>query len=268
MGQPLRDTGSDIPKLLGFAEGLSSDVAMLQQSVPLNAVSPDFSLCFMAACFVSREVDHLRGVANLTRIGLDSEALILARSMLEGMAQLLWAAQEPEERPSMWHRFVFVEDWRITQRREEPLSEREEEERSLLKEKVREEAADFLTRKAQNAERSGQEMPSDPYRQKWYGGETVKELFKQTSAENLWPLYRAASESVHWTMRGLGSSIVRDDTKLTYQSEDPNKAATALASGIQAVLQVAQVLASCLGEDARRSVSDWHGDYVSLMQSG
>ncbi len=263
--QQPRDAGEDLPKLLEFAERLSEDVASMQRSVPLDSDSPEFSLCFMAACFVSREVDHLRGVASLARLGLDSEALILARSMLEGMVQLLWAAQSPEERPSTWHKYVFVEDWRVTQRWVPPFSQQEEDDRALLEERVRLEAGGFLTRKARRARDAGGELPPDPYQPRWHGGNTIKDLFEQTSADELWPLYRSASESVHWTMRGLGSSVVRNDTKLTYQSEDSNKAATALASGIQAVLQISQILSGCLGEDASQSIASLYGEYVKFM---
>lgn len=260
-----RDADHDLPKLLRFSERVTAEVSVLQGSVPLDSSSRGFGLCFMAACFVSREVDHLQAVTKLVQLGLHSEALILARSMLEGMVQLLWAAQRPDERPSRWHKFVFVEDWRLTRRRDPPLSPREEEERALLEDRVGLEGGAFLTRKAQRAIEAGQPLPPDPYQPSWHGGMKIKALFEETAAMDLWPLYRTASESIHWTMRGLGSSIARRGTKLIYESEDPKKAATALASGIQALLQTSQVLSSCLGQSARQSVESLRADYVRLM---
>ena len=86
-----RDANTDLPNLISFTVRLTDEAERLVSGITLreSGEPEDWdNLCFMAACFVSRQVDHLRGVLALVDKGLDSEALVLARNMLEGMIQL------------------------------------------------------------------------------------------------------------------------------------------------------------------------------------
>ena len=234
-----RDANTDLPNLISFTVRLTDEAERLVSGITLreSGEPEDWdNLCFMAACFVSRQVDHLRGVLALVDKGLDSEALVLARNMLEGMIQLLWAAQDPDERPLRWRTFALIEDWRLVRSQDPASIEFDETEWRALDTRVRSHGEPFLTRRSRSAIESGEPPPPDPYHRNWYGGRTIRDLFDSTSGAELLPLYRSASETVHWTPRGLGSSLVRNGDRIHYSAADPNKAATALASGIQSVL--------------------------------
>jgi hypothetical protein len=271
VGARRRDANTDLPDLISFALRLTSEVGVLVSGIPLreSGEPEDWdNLCFMAACFVSRQVDHLRGVLTLVDKGLDSEALVLARSMLEGMIQLLWAAQDPDERPLRWRAFSLIEDWLLAQRADPASTTVEETEWRALDARVRSEGVPFLTRRAKNAIASGDAPPPDPYHDNWFGGGKIRDMFDQTSGADLWSLYGRASENVHWTPRRLGSSLVRREGSIVYSAVDPSKAATALASGIQSVLQSSQILSGCLPAEKAGLAEELRVDYLQMMTGG
>ena len=271
MGNRLRDADTDLVDLTSFALRLTNEVGTLMSDIRLReSGDPEDwdNLCFMAACFVSRQVDHLRGVLALVDNELDSEALVLARSMLEGMIQLLWAAQDPDERPLRWRAFSLIEDWRLA-RGDDPESVKvDKSEWRALNARVRSEGVPFLTRKAKSAIASGGSPPPNPYHTNWFGGRKIKDLFDQVSGTELWSLYGRASETVHWTPRGLGSSLRRQEHSIVYSAVDPTKAATALASGIQSVLQSSQILSGCLPAETAGLTEELRLDYLHMMTGG
>src|SRR5688572_9248803 len=65
----------------------------------------DNDLAFMTLTFAGRQIEHARSVLVL---GSSLDTALIARSMLEGLSQLLWASQEPEDRPLRWRAFVYV----------------------------------------------------------------------------------------------------------------------------------------------------------------
>ena len=67
---------------------------------------------FMLATFAAKQIAHSK---SMLKLGYDVDTLLLARSMLEGMSQLLWAFQQPKRRPLMWRAFVYIVDWRLLQ---------------------------------------------------------------------------------------------------------------------------------------------------------
>src|SRR5262245_48321743 len=66
-------------------------------------------LAFMALAFAGKQVVHARSILTLQG---SMDTTLVARSMFEGLSQLLWAAQLPEDRPQRWRAFAFVRDWR------------------------------------------------------------------------------------------------------------------------------------------------------------
>lgn len=108
----------DKPILRAFAERLLRLAAEVTRP-PLPYDEHDH-LGFMALCFVSKQMEHLRSVCMLIAVGRDRDAALIARSMVEGMGLLLWAARKPTERPLLWRSSVWVEEWCQLQTKEAP----------------------------------------------------------------------------------------------------------------------------------------------------
>src|SRR3989339_687799 len=56
-------------------------------------------LAFMSLSFVSKQIDHLKTIRILVDMGQHKDAELIARSMIEGLFLLLWAARDPSTRP-------------------------------------------------------------------------------------------------------------------------------------------------------------------------
>ena len=66
-------------------------------------------LAFMTFCFFNKQIDHARSILRLMP---SRDSMLIARSMIEGLAQLLWAAKEPDVLPLKWRTYAWVHDWR------------------------------------------------------------------------------------------------------------------------------------------------------------
>src|ERR1022692_650147 len=80
---------------------------------PLTRDSPWNQLAFMTLTFAGKQLEHAHSVLILDE---SVDAILIVRSMLEGLCQLLWSAQEPGDRPKRWRVFAFVRDWRTMQK--------------------------------------------------------------------------------------------------------------------------------------------------------
>ena len=64
----------------------------------------------MSLVFLTKQSDH---IGSMIRLGEHLDVALVARSMIEGLVQLKWAAQKPQERALRWRAFAFVHDWRL-----------------------------------------------------------------------------------------------------------------------------------------------------------
>src|SRR5215208_6534501 len=78
----------------------------------------DNSADVMVLSFVTKQHEHLRSVRTLIAAGLQRDALLIARTMIEGMAILLWAFNKVPDRPDQWLWFGAILDWRQTLKNE------------------------------------------------------------------------------------------------------------------------------------------------------
>ncbi len=69
-------------------------------------------LAFMALCFLSKQIDHTKSILVLIP---SRDTILIARSMIEGLCQLLWAVKDPDVRPRQWRAFAWDHDWRLVQ---------------------------------------------------------------------------------------------------------------------------------------------------------
>ena len=103
---------------------------------------------FMLVSFTVKQIEHSH---SLLKLEFSVDTVLVARSMLEGLAQLLWAMKQPRCRPLMWRAFAFVLDWRLLQKQRsqgltiDPVLERR------IHEGIRRYGKWFLTKEARQA---------------------------------------------------------------------------------------------------------------------
>jgi hypothetical protein len=199
-------------------------------------------LQFMLVSFAAKQRLHALAVLTL-RTHLD--ALLVARSMLEGMSQLLWAAKQPKRRPLMWRAFAYVVDWRLMQENLTRGLTGSDQTRRTVQAGIRRYGRRFWTKEAKAARARRGLMPNDPYLKNWYG-ERESDLFRDIGADRLLEAYATFSEWHHWRIGGIGR-ILRfnaHDGQFTLLATDAPSIAEARACAFQAFWETLHLLNS------------------------
>ena len=229
---------------------LSSEVFNSQIRIP-----PRSNLRFMMLSYAVKQIEHTHSVLKL---GSSVDTVLVARSMLEGLVQLLWATKQARRRPLMWPAFALVLDWRLFQRQKLDGQDIDTAAEARTVRRLRRYRRWFLTDKAQKAAPSGKPLPSDPYVKNWYG-ESEAEIFRDVGADTLYKeLYGPFSEWHHWRIGGFGRLMTFDVNTSSYSiaTSDPTMVASALSVGFQCLWQTMYLLNRRfrlgIGRDPRR----------------
>ncbi len=197
-------------------------------------------LRFMLASFAVKQIEHSR---SLLKLESSIDTVLITRSMLEGLAQLLWATKRPRRRPLMWRAFAFVLDWRLLQEQRsqgltiDPVIERH------TRRGIKRYGNWFLKKEARRALAAGKPLPKDPYSKNWYG-ERETDILRDVGGETLLEgVYAPFSEWHHWRPGAFGRLLSFDKGTSTFSMAtwDPNQLATALATGFLCLWQTMQL---------------------------
>ena len=257
-----RVPGADIERLRGYV----SDLLVVAERALSQPVTFDASnhLAFMALSFAGKQVIHARSILILQG---SIDATLIARSMFEGLSQLLWAAQSPNDRPEMWRAFAFVRDWRNMAKQIAKGAIVPEDKRKHVEAGVNAFGHKFLTDKARKAKKAGRKLPDDPYAYGWYD-ESEKKVFQAVGGDVAYDeLYGPFSEWHHWRIGGFGSLVAHDDTSgkfsFNLSGQVPAMTETALASAFQCLLQTLIALDNIVSLGIANELSDIRQRYIS-----
>ena len=196
-------------------------------------------LGFMAANFLSKQYDHLHSIILLEP---SRDVILIARSMIEGLCQLLWAAKEPSVRPFQWRAFSCIEDWRNMRNFLDRGVSIEPQKRATVEENLRINGDIFLNRESKRARKVGKPLRKDPYCRDWRCGMSIKDICEEVGGSDLYErLYTPWSGWHHWSPSGIAASLTRQNDRLIYTTLSSTDAASALAAGFQCVVQTAEV---------------------------
>ena len=150
---------------------------------------------FMVASFAVKQIEHSR---SLLKLESSTDTVLIARSMLEGLAQLLWATKHPRRHPLMWRAFALVLDWHpLQEQRSQGLAIDPEIERHTRR-GLKRYGKWFLTKEARWALAAGKPLPKDSYIKNWYG-ERETDIFRDVGGTPLLEgAYAPFSERHHW----------------------------------------------------------------------
>lgn len=214
----------------------------------------DDHMGFMAYVYLSKQLDHAIGIL---RLDDHPDTQLIARSMLEGRCQLLWAYADAEQRALMWREFVVIVDWRTLQAQD-----------------AKGEAVDAATRATvmRRAAESGEQFrkPSstarDPYRREWHPLGSVRAMFSATDSMVLYEaLYGPLSQWHHWSPGGAGRALTHTDGSFVYRAQDDTMHATALAAALQCLHDTAAIADRVLNIGLGTQLADIFGRYVARL---
>lgn len=251
-GGPPLDLDKEILRLRSYVYNLAELAADMLQHVKIDLEKDDTG--FMLLAFTSKQIEHARSLVTLNDVGQYRDAFGLARLMTEGLVQLNWAMQKPEERPSFWRAFVIIGEFRDRLGNPE-FRMHEAACRNLLETHCKK----FLKKKKRKAFERGEIRQSDivpnDYPDSWHGFinhngnfETVG-IADMYDAAHLTPLYNYAHTNasgwIHWDPYSIGKVLQFSSTgEIIYResSEDKNLGAGAYADGFQSLLLTAMWL--------------------------
>lgn len=226
--------------LVDLQKNLRAVVALAQQVYPIT-VGIGSHLRFMLAAFAIKQNEHAN---SLLKLGSSPDTMLIARTMLEGLSQMLWAAKRPRQRPLLWRSFAFVRDWRqIQEHRASGRSIDPQVECSVLV-GLRRFGNRFLTKQAKVARAAGHALPTDPYMKNWYG-ESESEILRDVGGEDLWrQAYGPFSEWHHWRIGAIGQLVSFDEVTGRFRilTSSPSSVAAATGCAFQCLWQTMQLL--------------------------
>lgn len=225
-------------------------------------------LAFMVLSFAPRQAEYLRSICTLVDAGDHNAAGLVARTMVEGMCLLVYAAQRADTVPTRWRAYAAVENLELLKRRERDGELIDPVLRSHIEAQLRDHGSQFHNRKAKNCERAGEPLPANPFQQNWYGGIPIRDVFKSVRAEKLYDwIYWHTSQLIHWTIAGLAKDIGSDGDEFSYTTESPVMSATALAAGFQSLHESLSVLEIHLNLGFRDRLEELRQDHLAIQRS-
>ena len=192
----------------------------------------------MSICFLSKQFDHLNAIMLL---GTHRDSELVARSMLEGLAQFIWAVNGGQERARRWRDFGHIHNLR--QLRNNPSLTTPD---SVFKERVENNVQafgnTFYSKNALNSEKRGIMLPGDPFAIDWTCM-SVKELFGQVESDGtLYRYYMRFAEWHHWAFAGFARALDITGSSINYKPKSKVSAAQALAAGFQCLFQTCELV--------------------------
>jgi Family of unknown function (DUF5677) len=218
---------------------------------------------FMLVSFAVKQIEHSH---SLLRLNSSVDTVLIARSMLEGLTQLLWALKESRGRPIRWRVFPFILDWRLMQRQHAQGLSIDPVVQQSIRAGVRRYGKWFLNQEAKRALAAGQPLQQDPYVRNWYG-EREADIFRDVGGALLYEsAYGPFSEWHHWRPGAFGRLLSYDEKTSTFimTTADPNQVAMALATGFQCLWQTMRLFNTRCRLGIGRDLQDLRRKHIAL----
>ena len=186
---------------------------------------------FMALLFLSKQVDHLGSILTLIP---RRDSMLIARSMIEGVCQLLWASSSPGDLAREWRAFSIVHDWRLMQSHLDSGVSVSDEVRQRIERRVLTDGASFLTTKGRNVLGAKQQLTDDCFHIDWRKGMGPKQTCERAGAKDIYAAYyNYFSDWDHWGSGGLGYAMSRSENRIDYASNSWGTSGAALDTAVR-----------------------------------
>jgi len=229
-------TDDTINKIVPFVEQLVTLAdAFLSKD---NTYNHEDHLGFMLLLFLSKQLGHMRTTVRLCPA---RDTVVIARAMIEGVFHLIWAAEEPAQRPLMWRHYAVVADWKLLKKKERNGEKVALEKKQRIVENVKEFGDQFLKPRGRKLVEGNQRDNLQPnhYQNNFLCGANLRQIVGDL--ETKYPylkdqyegLYLNYSDWVHWGTSGLGQAMDRSNNKIKYSENCEGLSASAVSCGFQ-----------------------------------
>lgn len=254
-----RNPEKDIPLLLKHVDNLIKYTQKILENGIEVEEQDHFSIVLHG--FICKQLDHLKSIRTLASAGHHMDALLITRSMIEGLCILLWAAKDPKERSIDLRSFAWIDEYRYIRKLESNGLKVDPSYKSYVDDQLKVFGNRFYTAKAKDSIRQQKTLPSDPYlpRPPW---ENISQICKETDRSLIYLfIYKEASQWVHWTPDGIDCLIQRKEDTVTFKSGSYRAAAIALANGFESLARSMRLFDSHLKLGLDKDLNKLEKDY-------
>lgn len=194
-------------------------------------IQHDDDFGFMTVQFLSKQKHHVESILSLVP---RRDACLIARTMLEGLYQLLLASNLPAERGRRWRSFSVIHDWRLNQGRlREGLPIDQEHARTI--------DAALLELGELHRRANAPADADDPYHKSWRGGVSLSSMASTVGREMYDIPYVEFSDWEHWGVSGIGDSMTVNDNQIEFVPNSDRIEGLSLLAAFQSLLQTLEV---------------------------
>ena len=249
----------DIPKLRKFA----NKILKLAEEIKSKDIgfNHDDNFAFMSLLFFRKQVTHMKSILALKE---SRDVILIARSMLDGLCQLLWVNKNPKDRAYRWRTFKAVLDWRMMQQIIQAGKKVSPTYRKDIEKGLQDYGEQFYTKEAKRRKREGEKLPKDPYFKNWTG-RSIRQIWECIGAKELYlRLYKPFSEWHHWSPSGLRDAIaiIPDEQRFIYSSIYYPYIAASLNIGFNCLLRNIELINEYFKLDMRSKIKKLKGEYI------
>lgn len=179
----------------------------------------------MITYFIFKQLDHAMSVM---RLDPSMDAVLIARTMIEGVINLTWVLENPDERVKNWFDYSAVYDFKLLEQKENGGSFVSEHDKNKTIKNFESHAPIFLKRNGQKHH--------DNFRK----GENLGNISKNnTNLEYFYQNYKWFSDWVHWGSQSLGQVIEEKSDEISYYEDNHVYRVPALVIAFASLLDIA-----------------------------
>ncbi|TAL33126.1 MAG: hypothetical protein EPN93_13895 [Spirochaetes bacterium] len=232
----------DIPKLLRWNNDL--------YDLSIDLINSSFKILqndhfgFMSIFFLEKQIEHNRSMVILINNNQHWDSTLIARSMIEGYSQLIWASKEKSERGYKWRAYSWITDWRKIKNQILSGDVVEQKQLTILNQSLSDIYQLFLIKKKQYIElKNGLTHITDPFFKNWFGDKySISDIIKEDNNDVFLKLYGPFSAWHHWCPGGIGEAISNTDNILQFKNASPENAAASLAIGFKCLVETLEIV--------------------------
>jgi len=263
----MKNSETDLPKMKSLFEDLRG---IFKQHYEMRFEYPkDDHFAFMLLCFLSKQYEHSASVLNLVNSESYSDAMIIARNMIEGVAIINWVSKDKNKRALRWRKYCIVTDYRIALKLN--MGDKNKIDKSIL-DRLENDGEEYLCERLRKPKIQKNNLSIDPYKQYWLfddDGIEVKiyNLFDEDD-KRLYDIYSDMSDWIHWNVNRIGGRLKRDNTEVGYFGNPPRDGCLALSSAFLSLFQLMDVVNQHLKLDYDSVLNNLSENYKRKMNEG
>jgi len=228
---------------------VSEESSLCERLIGEVSYDEDDHLGFMILAFLCKLAEQADSVQMLVQYEHGRDAELVARSMLETMASLIWAAQDPEDRAFRWRGFAYVEDFKLIQS--------QKSQGIPVDGAVEQGNRDFLRMNSTVFEDPKRAEEANPYYANWKCGKRISDIFADIGGRPLYrELYGPLSDWIHAGVKSIGDAISRSEKTIRWLPSSASTNATALSVAFQSIAEALRLATDYFCSHLRSDLDD------------